>query len=142
GVGSPIIWQNLVITNLWLPPGSQDGTALGVNLLSQIVGRWSDASSVSHGFLFDQGTFMDLGGVGTNQVGSAEGINNLGQIIGNNANFSGDLEATLLVGGQWKLLSDLIPPGSGWVQLFRAARINDWGRIVGTGLLNGYTRGF
>jgi probable HAF family extracellular repeat protein len=140
--GAPIIWKNLVITNLWLPLGAQDGAALGINLVSQIVGRWSDADSLSHGFLFESGTFIDLGGVGTNQTGSAEGINNLGQIIGNNGDISGDLQATLFQDGQWKLLSDLVPADSGWTKLMRACRINDWGRIVGMGLLNGYTRGF
>jgi probable HAF family extracellular repeat protein len=140
--GLPIVWQNLAITNLWLPLGAHDGAAQGINALSKIVGRWSDSDSVSHAFLFEDGSFIDLGGMGTNEIGSAEGINNLGQIIGNNGDLSGDLKATMLRDGQWKLLSDLIPSGSGWTKLIRANRINDWGRIVGMGLLNGYTRGF
>jgi len=141
-MGSPIIWKDFAITNLWLPPGSHDAAALGVNISSQVVGRWSDSDNVMHGFLFDDGTFIDLGGIGPNQSGSAEAINNLGQVIGNNWDIAGDLEGTVFRAGQWRLLSELLPPGSGWTQLTRACHINDWGRIAGVGLLNGYTRGF
>jgi hypothetical protein len=38
-------------------------------------------------------------------------------------------------------LSDLIAPGSGWV-LTRATDIDNEGRIVGVGLLNGEQTGF
>jgi probable HAF family extracellular repeat protein len=72
-----------------------------------------------------------LGGPGSN----ANGINNLGEIVGQSQtdnNFN-DYAAFLYVGGTMYNLNSLIPANSGWV-LQSAAAINDCGQIVGDGL--------
>jgi probable HAF family extracellular repeat protein len=59
-----------------------DTFATGVNNLGQVAGYTSDASfSPLHAFLWDNGTFTDLGTVG-GATSQALGINDTGQVVG------------------------------------------------------------
>ena len=67
-------------------------------------------------------------------------INNSLQMVGNA--ISGTYYSFLYTGRVVYKLSDLIPPGSGWVLNGATPAINDLGQIVGTGSLNGTTHAF
>jgi hypothetical protein len=93
----------------------------------------------------------------------ATNINFFGQVIGNSGNtlaeqgwggnggsgFEGNGGSVAVIGRPfvWSQcngmqdLNTLIPGGSGWV-LNSVSGINNWGQIVGTGTVNGQTRGF
>ena len=78
-----------------------------------------------------------LGGVNS----EAFAINERGQIVGAANTAAGAVRAFLWQAGVMIDLNTLIPDGSGWV-LVSARGISEGGQIVGTGTLNGVTRGF
>ncbi len=62
-------------------PGATSTGAARSNAAGQIVGGYTDASGMGHGFLLDKGTFITIdfpGAVGTTTFG----INAAGQIVG------------------------------------------------------------
>jgi probable HAF family extracellular repeat protein len=98
--------------------------ALGINDASQVVGCYStNGGGVLHAFLYSNGTMTSLGG------GVAYGINNAGQVVGQN----GVNHAFLYSNGVMTDLNSLIDPASGWT-LEDANAINDNGQIVGYGI--------
>src|SRR5262245_33789574 len=62
-------------------PDSEWTFASGINDAGQIVGRFTDSTGYSHGFLYDGGTFTTIDPPGSQDT-DARGINNLGQIVG------------------------------------------------------------
>jgi probable HAF family extracellular repeat protein len=64
-------------------PGSSNASAiaLGINAAGQIVGSYSDAAYLHHGFLYDQGSYTTLDVPGANYT-HASGINDSGQVVG------------------------------------------------------------
>ena len=68
------------------------------------------------------------------------GINNLGQVVGNQ-NFVNVQNSFLWQNGVATDLNNLLPPNSGWM-INHPTSINDYGDIVGMGYFNGQQRGF
>lgn len=123
-----------------------DTEAFGINAAGDIVGYSTAADGTHHAFLFHAGTMQDLGTLGSD-VGpvhtSAIAINNNGLILGNATNpYGADLGAFLYTNGAMADLQSLVVNGGdGWSQLV-ASGLNDAGEIVGTGTVDGGTRGF
>src|SRR5207245_85350 len=92
------------------------------NNAGAIVGGYFDQSGV-HGYLSNGGTFTTLDAPGAVNGSYAQGINNLGQIVGSLYDAAGNSHAYLLAGGQFTAIP----------QLFQANAINDAGQIVGFG---------
>jgi probable HAF family extracellular repeat protein len=118
--------------------GWQDlGTASGAN-----ANAINDAGQVAgvtsgHAYLYTDGTGLrDLGVLPGGTFSEANGLNNLGQVVGYGNVTGGALHALLYSDGALRDLNGLISPQSGWV-LIEAVDINDNGWIVGTGGLNG-----
>ena len=135
----PILWQTGGLVNLPLPVGANEGCALAVNSLFQVVGHYNDGYAVFHSLLWQDGVVTDIGAPPGPDGSTADSINNLGQVVGSDGSYN---TALLWSGGQWTSLANLVPAGSGWTSLFAADKINDQGQIAGSGLRNGYTRGF
>jgi probable HAF family extracellular repeat protein len=135
------LWDagNLTLLETLPNPIDNQCRALGVNDRGQVVGFSYSASGV-RAVLWEAGRVIDLGDIPfRNEVTIAEDINNLGQVIGW---ASGPTQHPLLwEGGQVFDLNDLIDQETGWV-VQEPKDINNFGQIVGIGLLNGLKRGF
>ena len=132
---------------LWQNGSMQDFGTLGgryscgfaINENGQVVGdSWLPDNTTQRAFLWD-GAMQDLGALGWS--GSiAYDINDKEQVVG--ALKTGqNTHAFIWANGQMKDLNNLIAANSGWV-LSDARAINNKGRIVGSGTINGQTRAF
>ena len=102
----------------------------------QVQGEVHDA------FLYNSGGVLTDLGLGPYGIGSeALGINNHGVIVGWFYEPVDVTHAFLYKDGVMTDLNNLLPTGSGWV-LNYATDINDNGRIVGIGTINGQSHGF
>ncbi len=121
--------------------GGTYSSATAVNGAGQVIGVATTAGDAqTHGLLYANGSLSDLGTFGgPNSFPRA--INNPGQIVGSADNTNGESRAFLWQNGNLLDLNDLLPANSGWV-LTSAQFINDAGRIVGTGTLNGVDQTF
>jgi probable HAF family extracellular repeat protein len=139
------LWQGSGrLIDLGAPYGSSS-VAYVINASGQVVG-----SSGGHVFLWTPftpngttGYFTDLGTPPGDDDTRPSGANNAGQVVGTSSYSWWDevsyytvYHAFLWENGVMTHLNDRIPPGSGW-NLTGAAAINDSGRIVGNGTLNG-----
>jgi probable HAF family extracellular repeat protein len=121
--------------------GGTNSSAFTVNREGQVIGVATTANEAqSHGFLYFNGTLTDLGTLGGDNS-YVYAINNAGQIVGYSSLADGTVHAFLWQNGQMVDLNSLLPAGSGW-ELQIAQFINDAGRIVGTGTLNGVSQPF
>src|ERR1700722_6789235 len=111
-------------------------TANAVNDSGQIVGTSACGSSCQHAALWTSTGIQDLGTLPGSLISAANGINNLGQVVGE----SGDAFIWTQATGMQDLNS-LIPAGSGWT-LTWAFAINDSGQITGQGEINGQTHAY
>ena len=88
----PVIWQpdnagGYIVVNLGLPAGAYDAYAYGINNLGVVVGGMDSALYGNHGFVWDPTHgIQDLNSLiapGSGMVlGTAQAINNSGQIVG------------------------------------------------------------
>jgi probable HAF family extracellular repeat protein len=119
------------------PLGVHGTEAVGINARGQIVGLYTDANNVNHGFLLSGGQYTTLddphAGAGASQGTFAEGINDRGQIVGGYIDADNVNHGFLHSGGQYTTLDDP-SAGAGAFQGTFAEGINDRGQIVG-----GYT---
>ena len=106
----------------------------------------SNASFVSHAFLYEGGTYHDLGALG-GHYSLAYDINNSGRIVGfsrttipSSAGENGPTHAFVSDGGPMQDLNSLI--GSSDWTLAAAVAVNDAGRVAGWGSINGQTHAF
>ena len=132
---------------LWNNGSMQDLGTLGgdlseaeaINENGQVVGvsRLAD-NTTNRAFLWN-GSMQNLGAL-TFTHSTAYDINDKGQVVG--ALQTGPTShAFVWANGQMQDLNNLIPANSGWV-LQEAHAINNKGRIVGFGVINGQTRAF
>ncbi len=127
-----------------VPVGSLGGqltTARDLNNRDEVVGDGDAGQGEHHAFLFARGTLRDLGTLAGGQQSAAYAINERGDIVGFSEGPDASARAVMVTAGVMRDLNALIPSGSGWV-LTEARDINEAGRIVGTGWLNGEQRGF
>jgi probable HAF family extracellular repeat protein len=110
-----------------------------INDNSLVVGyTYAPAYASCIAFLYDNGTVTQLGVLqeGDKYI-KANFINNLDQIVGeSSASLTGTGHAFIYENDSMTDLNNLIDVDSGWV-LTSASSINDYGQIVGNGLLNG-----
>jgi probable HAF family extracellular repeat protein len=121
--------------------GGQLTTARDLNNQDEVVGDGDAGQGDHHGFLFGGGILRDLGALAGGRQSAAYAINEPGDIVGYSEGPDASARAVIVTAGVMRDLNGLIPSGSGWV-LTEARDINDTGRIVGTGWLNGEQRGF
>ena len=121
--------------------GGQLTTARDLNNRDEMVGDGDTGDGEHHALLFARGTLRDLGTLAGGQQSAAYAINERGDIVGFSEGPDASARAVLVTAGVMRDLNGLIPSGSGWV-LTEARDINEAGRIVGTGWLNGEQRGF
>lgn len=137
-------WVNGSISDLGTLPGGEEATAYDVNDDGAVVGR-AFANGTSWGVLWLMAPNYGLGAGIHNLTngytgGQANAINSHGQVVGT-VTIGGSKVPFMWESGELKLLSDLLPPASGW-ELFDARDINDNGQIVGYGFHSGQIRAF
>jgi probable HAF family extracellular repeat protein len=134
--------------------GGSNSEANAVNDLGEVVGSSGTVSNAEvHAFLCRQGKMTDLGTLGDSYsypsntvnapfmpqiVSEARAINNLGIIVGHALAANGASHAFVYSDGKMADLNDLVrlthtngPPG--FLELYEANGINDWGQIIGAG---------
>jgi len=134
----------LLVGGRAVPIGSLGGkvtTARDMNNRDEVVGDGDTGDGDHHAFLFAGGQLRDLGTLPGGRQSIAYAINERGDIVGLSDGRDGSTRAVIVAAGIMRDLNGLIPADSGWV-LTEARDINDSGRIVGTGWLNGEQRGF
>ncbi len=113
-------------------------TALGINDSGEIVGQTvglGPSGGIQNvlqedAFLYSDGGMTNLG------PGVADGINNMGQVVGTNGSYP-----VLWENGDPIALGTFLPPNSGWT-LSTATAINNEGQVVGVGTINGQTHAY
>jgi len=121
--------------------GGQLTTARDLNNRDEVVGDGDAGDGEHHAFLFARGRLRDLGTLAGGRQSAAYAINERGDIVGFSEGPDASARAVIVTAGVMRDLNGLIPSDSGWV-LTEARDINEAGRIVGTGWLNGEQRGF
>jgi probable HAF family extracellular repeat protein len=108
-------------------PGAVATHAYGINTAGQVVGDYTDARGVPHGFLLSNGSYITLDAPNSNGT-QAWGINNAGQIVGSSSG------GFLLSGGSYTRLDLPASFGGQFGPAINvvAAGINDAGQIVGS----------
>lgn len=107
--------------------GGEITQGFGLNDL-QVVAGWSErvpGQRIFYAFVWEEGDIVDLGAVGGLSASWASAVNNTGQVVGI-PSFLYDPDTSM------HNLEELIPPDSGWSQLY-PRDINDAGWIVGSG---------
>ncbi|MGE3298774.1 MAG: alginate lyase family protein, partial [Porticoccaceae bacterium] len=95
-----------------------------------------------HAALWQGGSPLDLGVLGTGNSSDAHGINDLGYVVGRSSiDSKGTSHAFLWRNGIMTDLNDLLPDDSPWTLQY-AADINNKNQIVGYGLIEGQTHAF
>jgi probable HAF family extracellular repeat protein len=116
---------DLLSIKLLVIPGATQMNANGINDNSQVVGQFTDARGVEHGFVYEEESFCQLdypGATGTNILG----INNLGQMVGM---FTTPTGTYGFLYDRGTFSPPLTYPGAGNFTV--ANGINDRGEIVG-----------
>lgn len=126
--------------------GGASGTSIAydINHSRTIAGMSSDAAGGTRAFMWQSGVMSDLGTLAGDTDAEAFAINTGGEIVGTSYKRLCTTCGRRAVVWRGGLVTDLnlqIPPGSGWV-LNEAVDIDDQGRIVGRGMLNGNARNF
>jgi probable HAF family extracellular repeat protein len=137
GSAHAFVYANGVMTDIH---PATESYARDVNNHGQVVGEFLTADqSAFHAFVYSQGTFTDIGFAGSAET-VAFAINDLSQIVGITY-FANKQHAFIYENGKLFDLNSLIQRGSNW-ELSWAFDINNYGQIVGYGLLNDKFRAF
>jgi probable HAF family extracellular repeat protein len=109
----------------FLPSGTQNNQAVGINNSGMVVGFYVDSTGNTHGYLLNTGTLTSLNFPGSTFT-AAFGINNSGAIVGVYVD-SGGTQHGFLYNGTWNTLD--VPQGVLGSTTING--INDKGQIVG-----------
>jgi probable HAF family extracellular repeat protein len=94
------LWRKGVMTDLGTLPGDVHSVGQAINCQGQVVGRTSDADFNGVGYLWENGAMSDLNTLipadSPLYITDANGINDLGQIVGIGITSSGEEHACLL----------------------------------------------
>jgi probable HAF family extracellular repeat protein len=94
------LWRKGVMTDLGTLPGDVHSVGQAINCQGQVVGRTSDADFNGVGYLWENGVMSDLNTLipadSPLYIIDANGINDLGQIVGVGVTSTGDEHACLL----------------------------------------------
>lgn len=140
------VWNNGIFTALDTPQERTSITyvkATDINNAGQVVGSFS----ILPFFSSDRATLLWDGNTGTildnfdGNVFSANSINDATLVVGSRPISTTTSQAVLWEDGELFDLNTLIPADSGW-ELVSASKINNKNQIVGTGKINGESRGF
>jgi probable HAF family extracellular repeat protein len=147
--GNPItdavIWRvgkTIQINDLGNLPGGIYAQVNALNNFGVATGFSTLASGQSDAFVYFQGKMIDIGTLG-GSAAQGLGVNDFGVVVGY-SNTTGDAGIDAFL---WTPLTGMIdlnsrlPAGSPWV-LLQASGINDEGRIVGYGIINGEYHAF
>jgi PEP-CTERM motif len=110
----------------FLPAGTFNNQAVGINSAGIVVGFYQDASGEFHGYIFNGTSASTLdfaGGMGT----QAFGINNHGEIVGDYTDSSGVMHGFVYIGGIFYTVDD--PAGVAGSTVING--VNDLGQLVG-----------
>ncbi|HEX5220944.1 MAG TPA: PKD domain-containing protein [Verrucomicrobiae bacterium] len=121
--------------------GGSWSSAYAINNAGQVIGTSATTNDAQvNGFIYSSGAMTNLGTLG-GTYSAPRAINDVGQVVGEaqTANFT--MHAFLWQNGNMVDLNTLLPAGSGW-QLSSAYLINNAGRIVGQGTVNGASQWF
>lgn len=145
-IGNPLpyvhafLYKNGVFQDI-NPSFSRQSWGVGVNASGVVCGVYEDTlTSYSHAFIYDHGNFITL------PAASAHGINDLGQVVGVryvriNRNGPVMRRAFVYRDGEVIELNTYLPANSGW-ELEDGDSIDEQGRVIGWGMLNGFARQF
>ncbi len=123
--GHAFLYSNGQMQDLGTLPGCTVSTGFSVNISGQVVGVSQSSNGLSsQAFLYSGGQMQAIGTLG-GTYSWAYGINNAGQIVGQNSTASGYLHAFLYSGGQ---MQDIDTIGS---EDSCAYGINSEGQVVG-----------
>lgn len=132
---SAILFESGVLQNLG-NLGGLISEAYDINEAGQVVGMSETIpdfkSGEPHPFLYQDGTMVDLGFLGSGIRAAALGLNNAGLVVGSsewNIDFPDDRHGFLYAGGSMVDLNTLIDPASGWT-IVSARDINDAQQIL------------
>ncbi len=121
--------------------GGSFSSAYGINNAGQVIGTSATTGDAQvKGFIYSSGALTDLGTLG-GSYSTPRAINNQGQVVGETETAEFVTRAFLWQSGSMVDLNTLLPAGSGW-ELNNAQFINNAGRIVGQGTLNGESQWF
>ncbi|AFZ19783.1 HAF repeat-containing PEP-CTERM protein [Allocoleopsis franciscana] len=141
------VWNNGTLTALDTPQDTTTITyvkAKDINNAGQVVGSFSVPFFVStpriDTLLWDGNTGTILDNIDGN-VFSANSINDSTLVVGESRSNNSTTYASIWEDGELFDLNTLIPADSGW-ELVSASKINNKNQIVGTGKINGESRGF
>ncbi len=107
-------------------PSGFETIAVGINKMGQIVGYY-DSPGARHGFLYSGGQFTTIDPPLTVGYSTVNGINDMGQIVGEYRDAGGRTHGFLYSGGFYTTLDDPLAGSIGT----EAFGINDMGQIVG-----------
>lgn len=128
----PVLWQYGKVVKLETLGGTA-AEPFSINIQGQLVG-WSNVSgdTTSHAFLWQRHTGMiDLLTLPEDASSSGQGINELGQIVGESCDSNWNCRAFLWQDGVMTDLNTLIPPDSNLYLLGARGGINNRGQIAG-----------
>jgi uncharacterized membrane protein len=118
-------------------PNATDARAFGINARGEVVGKYTDAGGVQHGYLLRKGIFSIVDFPNPQFTTSARAINARGDIVGIVRDANGNSHGFLLCGGQF---TQIDYPGATSTLAFG---INNSGDITGEYFtVSGKSRGF
>lgn len=137
----PFTWLHGVFTPLATLPGSSHGAALDINDHGVIVGVLEDQPTDRFAAVWIGHAPFALSVPAGVITSFARQINERGQILGVDTTSAGSFRSFLWFQGTFTYVEDLVPPMAGW-KFNEAYGLDDSGRIVGDGFLNGQLRAF
>jgi uncharacterized membrane protein len=146
GVSHAFLWDHGVLTDLHDPAqiSGKSSEGLAINRFGVICGDATFAAGAGterqSAVLFDHGVVTDLG-ANVASPSSALGVSDFGDVVGTFVDPVQGLLACRFQNGGATDLNTLIAPGTGWT-LRLATGVDDEGRVVGNGVLNGVWRAF